>query len=471
MTEKSRRRITTKRPGPEKLRRQKRQSAQEDARACIARLEKDGLVPKARRSYALFTSWYFQNSPTARAGTRALSFTRATLRWKNLGVEERQSFQNQSALEFRRRAQALRSHGLRVRTLGAEGLEEEPEGDETPASGAGQTAPGVGQTASKVGQAAPGDGLAAPTQPGEGSSPGYVEPERKPASWKGVKITMCGYEVHASADCLIGEGSFGSVYVGMHVQSHARVAVKLFHEGLGVEPTCEREAGFYKELAEYGAHAPFPRVYHVAGVDNEPLRCLVLELFDASIRDMCRADPIREVVRDAVVAHMDLAVDYLHRVVRVVHMDIKPSNILWKRVEGRAVLCDYGQAEKIGAAKPTFPHYTTQQYRAPELWVAAVGSDGLARSSDYWALGCTLWSFIVGRGEKNIRRQQSLLHAVDSNLQGLCAGSGAAAIQARAQQLLACEAEARGAFGASTVPTVTASPRRSIVCVLSAFDN
>ena len=80
MTEKSRRRITTKRPGPEKLRRQKRPSVHEDARACIARLEKDGLVPKARRDVLM---------PYSPAGISRTARRRALAQGRSLSREPR----------------------------------------------------------------------------------------------------------------------------------------------------------------------------------------------------------------------------------------------------------------------------------------------------------------------------------------------------------------------------------------------
>lgn len=93
-------------------------------------------------------------------------------------------------------------------------------------------------------------------------------------------------------------------------------------------------------------------------------------------------------------ARVALALDDLHRQ-HVVHLDIKPSNILF-RPDGAAVLIDYGlshhdQLPDLMAEEFHLP-YGTAPYMAPEQ---VLGERGEPRS-DLFALGVLMYFFVTG---------------------------------------------------------------------------
>jgi serine/threonine-protein kinase len=82
--------------------------------------------------------------------------------------------------------------------------------------------------------------------------------------------------------------------------------------------------------------------------------------------------------------HAHKARDAQGRLLRVVHRDVSPHNILVAK-DGTAKLIDFGVARAVGGGKPA--------YMAPEQ---AEGGDGDARS-DQFSLGVVLWELLTGK--------------------------------------------------------------------------
>lgn len=91
------------------------------------------------------------------------------------------------------------------------------------------------------------------------------------------------------------------------------------------------------------------------------------------------------------------AVKYLHNL-GIVHMDIKPQNVLITQTNNDIFvkLGDFGTSRGSGITlmRTYEPEVYTLYYRAPEILLGAVHYDNRA---DIWALGCTLFEIITGR--------------------------------------------------------------------------
>ena len=90
-----------------------------------------------------------------------------------------------------------------------------------------------------------------------------------------------------------------------------------------------------------------------------------------------------------------LALDYAHRK-GVVHLDIKPGNILLQ--DGHAVVADFGIARAMSAAgddasRGSAPLLGTPSYMSPEQALGVFDLDG---RSDIYSLGCVLYEVLAG---------------------------------------------------------------------------
>lgn len=79
------------------------------------------------------------------------------------------------------------------------------------------------------------------------------------------------------------------------------------------------------------------------------------------------------------------ALSHLHAR-RLVHDDVKPENIMWDRLQSRAVLIDFGAALDYGKLPQTYFNPSgTPSYAPPEFLQGRKGPEG-----DIWALGIVM---------------------------------------------------------------------------------
>ena len=71
----------------------------------------------------------------------------------------------------------------------------------------------------------------------------------------------------------------------------------------------------------------------------------------------------------AIATQLRRAIKALHDV-EFLHLDIKPSNVLWVPQERALFLTDFGMAEHVSREKrrSVYDEYVTPPYRPPELW-------------------------------------------------------------------------------------------------------
>jgi serine/threonine-protein kinase len=201
----------------------------------------------------------------------------------------------------------------------------------------------------------------------------------------------------------IGRGGMGEVLVAHDVQIGRYVAIKRLRDD---DPSPGMLSRFLREARIQGRleHPAIPPVYELNHDANDRPYFAMRKLEGVSLGDTLR-DPRSPFTRRRLLnAFVDVcnAIELAHSR-GVIHLDLKPSNILL----GKHVI-DWGIAREIGATPER--SVGTPGYMAPEQIRANIALD---ERVDVYALGCLLFEILTGRP-----LHPRGLVAVDSALRG-----------------------------------------------------
>jgi serine/threonine-protein kinase len=203
----------------------------------------------------------------------------------------------------------------------------------------------------------------------------------------------------------LARGGMGAVFVGQHVGTEQRVAIKVLWPQ--VLSSSDAVAKFELE-AKVAARVRSEHIVHVldAGFDDETdMPFLVMELLDgatleARVRERGSLPP-REVVE--VMRQVALALDKAHGNVDatgaarpIVHRDLKPENLfLTAREDGTPLvkILDFGIAKVLSETSKT-----TQQGRGTPLFMSneQIAAKAVTPQTDVWALGLIAFFLLTG---------------------------------------------------------------------------
>jgi eukaryotic-like serine/threonine-protein kinase len=187
---------------------------------------------------------------------------------------------------------------------------------------------------------------------------------------------------------LLAQGGMADVYRARDRRLDREVAVKAFRLGAADVRRFQAET---KILAGFD-HRNLVRVLDAGSLGDQPY--VVLELVAGpTLAHRLSAGPLPDgEVRD-LGADIAAALDHVHSA-RVVHRDVKPSNILLTP-DGRALLGDFGIALLLDATRLTGTAQTpgTAAYLAPEQ----VSGGDVTPAADIYSLGLVLLEALTGR--------------------------------------------------------------------------
>jgi serine/threonine-protein kinase len=192
----------------------------------------------------------------------------------------------------------------------------------------------------------------------------------------------------------LGRGGVAVVYLGIDLKHQRKVAIKVLRRELSCTLAADR---FLREI-EIAARLTHPHIVsvHDSGKAEDFLYFVMPFIDGESLRARLQRDE-RLAPQEALRFAREIAgaLDYAHRN-DVVHLDIKPENILL--YDGHAIVADFGIARAISAAGTDATDSElppgTPLYMSPEQIKSSPDLDG---RTDVYSLGCVLHEMLVGR--------------------------------------------------------------------------
>jgi WD40 repeat protein/predicted Ser/Thr protein kinase len=226
---------------------------------------------------------------------------------------------------------------------------------------------------------------------------GFLDPSRLRRGFEAIELEplspgmqLRGYTVQGR----LGSGGSSVVYLAEQQRPRRRVALKVLgvgHGGPAMVRRLEREADLLGRLA----HPGIAQIYE-AGVEDlgdGDRAFMALELVEGlPIDQHCARRGLDDRARIRLLLEVCDALRHAH-LSGVVHLDLKPANIL-VREDGAVKVLDFGVGRDLLAGEHGGPMGVTLAYAAPELFGRDEPPDMRA---DVFALGVILYQLLTGR--------------------------------------------------------------------------
>lgn len=196
----------------------------------------------------------------------------------------------------------------------------------------------------------------------------------------------------------IGRGGFGTVNKMVHRKSNITLAVKRIRST--VDEKEQKQLLMDLEVVMNSNECPFIVQFYGA-LFKEGDCWICMELMDTSLDKFYKfiyermKKRIPEQILGKVTVATVKALNYLKEELKIIHRDVKPSNILLDR-EGNIKLCDFGISGQLVDSIARTRDAGCRPYMAPER-IDPQGSKGYDVRSDVWSLGITLMEVATGK--------------------------------------------------------------------------
>lgn len=352
----------------------KQQKQANKRKAAIAQ----GLVPKARRGFALFVMDHSKVPAGATKQEHIAAMQAMSKEWKKMTEEQKAVFKARSAQEFQSQRDALMRLGLSARTL------------------RGQTKDPCAKSQTSI-------------EPGAFADIGD--------DGVGEKFHIGSFVVHSgSSASVLGGGSYGKVFAASCAQGRL-CAVKVFRSR-HAEEEAKIEIEKYKNLSQLPAthRRWYPELLDF-DASGQPWPYMALSFAGSSLSKLLSTEgPFPADLVPGIGLQLQAAIQVMHEKARLLHLDVKPGNVLYCKELKALQLCDLGMCEALHkptvqgpksmmmalvVPEPRFSEYVTDWYRPPELWNLSEGllplQQALTPAVDLWSFGCVMFEVASGK--------------------------------------------------------------------------
>lgn len=194
---------------------------------------------------------------------------------------------------------------------------------------------------------------------------------------------------------LLGHGGMGEVYLARDLTLDREVAIKIIKTASNTSEAYER----FRREAKTAARLSHPNIVplHAFGeIDGMPYFVMGYVRGESLATRLRREGRLPEEEARRILSDISDALDHAHRQ-GVVHLDIKPDNVLLDDETGRALLADFGVARTQWNGEAIYSGDSvtgTPQYMSPEQCSGNAPLDG---RSDIYALGVMGYAILAGR--------------------------------------------------------------------------
>ncbi|XP_022317137.1 dual specificity mitogen-activated protein kinase kinase 4-like isoform X2 [Crassostrea virginica] len=197
----------------------------------------------------------------------------------------------------------------------------------------------------------------------------------------------------------IGRGNYGTVTKMIHKESGTVMAVKRIRST--VDEKEQKELLMDLDVVMRSNDCPFIVQFYGA-LFKEGDCWICVEMMDISLDKFYKyifnvlQSTIPEEILGKITVATVKALNYLKENLKIIHRDVKPSNILLDR-KGNIKLCDFGISGQLVDSIAKSRDAGCRPYMAPERIDPRASSRGYDIRSDVWSLGITLMELATGK--------------------------------------------------------------------------